>query len=104
MGRPGSPTEHDCDKSGELDAGAVKIDYEGFNNDSLDNRYSRFGDRFVFTVDGEEYTLSFTCDLGDEPPEGNPCPVNPPGGDNESSADNGDQRSDNRSPDHANGP
>ena len=109
----GSPTEHDCDKSGELDAGPASVDYEGFNDDSLQNRSSRFGDRFVITVDGEEYTVSFTCDLNDDPPEGNPCPVDSPGddggdGDSEGGEADDDARDDrrenNRSPDHANGP
>ena len=101
----GSPTEHDCDKNGTLDAGPVGVDYEGYNDDSFRNRSSRFGDRFVVTVDGEEYTVSFTCEFTDEPPEDNPCPVDPPGEDgNGSSADRGDRRSDSRSPDHAHGP
>jgi hypothetical protein len=103
----GSPTEHDCDKSGELDAGPASVDYEGFNNDSLQNRSSRFGDTFVVTVDGEEYTVSFTCDLSDDPPEDNPCPVDPPGddgGDGEADDARDDRRKNNRSPDHANGP
>jgi hypothetical protein len=82
----GSPTEHDCDKRGALETGPVGVDYEGFNNDSFENRSSRFGDSFVVTANGEEYRFSFTCDLGDEPPAGNPCPVEPPGDDgNESS-------------------
>ena len=120
----GSPTEHECDKQGELDAGPAGVDYEGFNDDSLENRSSRFGDRFVVTVDGEEYTFSFTCDLSDEPPEDNPCPVDPPGedgddGDDSDDSNDGDDGSDgndsnddsdrrddrrenNRSPDHAN--
>ena len=116
----GSPTEHECDKQGELDAGPAGVDYEGFNDDSLENRSSRFGDRFVVTIDGEEYTFSFTCDLSDEPPEDNPCPVDPPGedGDDGDDGDDGsdgndsnddsdrrdDRRENNRSPDHAGGP
>jgi hypothetical protein len=110
----GSPTEHECDKQGELDAGPAGVDYEGFNDDSLENRSSRFGDRFVVTIDGEEYTFSFTCDLSDEPPEDNPCPVDPPGEDGDdgndgNDGDNGDdqrddRRENNRSPDHAGGP
>ena len=101
----GSPTEHDCDKRGSLDAGPAGIDYEGFNDDSFRNRSSEFGDSFVFTVDGEEYTVSFSCEFTDEPPEDNPCPVDPPGDDgNGSNSDDGHQRSNNRSPDHANGP
>ena len=105
----GSPTEHECDKQGELDAGPAGVDYEGFNDDSLENRSSRFGDRFVVSIDGEEYTFSFTCDLSDEPPEDNPCPVDPPGEDGNDGSDgddDSDQRDDrrenNRSPDHAN--
>lgn len=74
----GSPTEHECDKSGALDAGPVEIDYEGFNDDSLENRSSNFGDHFVITVGGQQFTVGFTCDIGLEPPEGNPCPVEPP--------------------------
>jgi hypothetical protein len=101
----GSPTEHECDKSGTLDAGPLGIDYEGFNDDSFRNRSSDFGDSFVFTVDGEEYTFSFRCHFTDSPPEDNPCPVDPPGEDgNQSSSDDGHQRSNSRSPDHANRP
>ena len=109
----GSPTEHDCDKSGELDAGPASVDYEGFNDDSLENRSSRFGDRFVVTIGDEQFAVAFTCDLSDEPPEGNPCPVDSPGddggdGDSEGGEDDDDARDDrrenNRSPDHANGP
>ena len=62
----------------------------------------------MVTADGEEYTVSFTCDLGDDPPEGNPCPVDSPGDDGgDGEADNDardDRRGNNRSPDHANGP
>jgi len=75
----GSPIEHDCDKSGALDAGPLGIDYEGFNDDSFENRSSTFGDRFVITIAGEEFTIAFTCDLGAEAPDGNPCPVDTPG-------------------------
>ena len=107
----GSPTEHECDKQGELDAGPAGVDYEGFNDDSLENRSSRFGDRFVFTVGDEQFAVAFTCDLSDEPPENNPCPVDPPGedGDDGSDGDGGsdqrdDRRENNRSPDRAGGP
>ena len=101
----GSPTDHDCDKSGELDAGPASVDYEGFNNDSLEGRYSRFGDTFVVTVDGEQYTVAFTCEFMDEPPEDNPCPVDPPGDEGgDASDDDGEDASDDRSPDRANGP
>ena len=100
----GSPTEHDCDKHGTLDAGPVGVDYEGYNDDSFRNRSSQFGDSFVFTVDGEEYTVSFSCEFTDEPPEDNPCPADPPGEDgNGSNADRGDRRSEGRSPDPAHG-
>lgn len=74
----GSPIDHECDKRGELDAGPVAIDYQGFNNDSVDGRYSRFGDTFVVTIDGEPYTFGFTCEFTDDPPAENPCPVEPP--------------------------
>lgn len=74
----GSPLDHECDKRGELDAGPVAVDYEGFNDDSADGRYSRFGDAFVVTVAGEQYTFGFTCAFTVEPPSGNPCPVEPP--------------------------
>jgi hypothetical protein len=74
----GSPTEHDCDKRGALDAGPVAIDYEGFNDDSLEKRSSNFGDTFVITVGDRQFTVAFTCDIGLEAPEGNPCPVEPP--------------------------
>ena len=125
----GSPTEHECDKQGELDAGPAGVDYEGFNDDSLENRSSRFGDRFVFTVGDEQFAVAFTCDLSDEPPEDNPCPVDPPGEDsaddndgddsndgnggndgddgndsNDDSDRRDDRRENNRSPDHAGGP
>jgi len=99
----GSPTDHDCDKSGELDAGPASVDYEGFNDDSLEGRYSRFGDTFVVTVDDERYTVAFTCEFTDEPPEDDPCPVDPPGDDGGNAPDDGDRRSNGRSPDHADG-
>lgn len=102
----GSPIEHDCDKRGALDAGPVGIDYEGFNDDSFSERSSRFGDHFVITVAGEEFVVAFTCDLGAEAPDGNPCPVDAPGdGSNQGASEDADhQRSNDRSPDHANGP
>ena len=107
----GSPTEHDCDKQGELDAGPAGVDYEGFNDDSFENRSSRFGDRFVVTVGDEQFAVAFTCDLSDEPPEDNPCPVDPPGEDDDDGNDSNndsdrrdDRRENNRSPDHAGGP
>ena len=90
----GSPTDHDCDKSGRLDAGPAAVDYRGFNNDSLENCSSRFGDTFVFTIDGEEYTVAFTCEFTDEPPEESPCR---PGGDGEDPE--GDDDSDDESND-----
>ena len=46
----GSPTDHDCDKSGQLGAGPASVDYRGFNDDSLAGGYSRFGDDDVVTV------------------------------------------------------
>jgi hypothetical protein len=75
----GSPTEHECDKDGALDAGPVGVDYTGFNDDSFAARSMQFGDHFVVTVAGEEVTVAFTCDLGLEAPDGNPCPVEAPG-------------------------
>ena len=46
----GSPTDHDCDKSGQLGAGPAGVNYRGFNDDSLAGGYSRFGDDDVVTV------------------------------------------------------
>ncbi len=75
----GSPTDHDCTKAGALNAGPLGIDYEGFNDDSLAERSMHFGDTFVITVAGETVTIGFTCDIGLETPDGNPCPVDAPG-------------------------
>ena len=56
----GSPTDHDCDKSGRLDAGPASVDYRGFNDDSLAGGYSRFGDSIVVTVGDRQHTIIFT--------------------------------------------
>ena len=91
----GSPTDHDCDKSGRLDAGPTGVDYRGFNNDSLAGGYSRFGDRFVVTVGDRQYTVAFTCEFTDEPPEESPCRPDgngedPEGGDDDGGGDESD--------------
>ena len=86
----GSPTDHDCDKSGRLDAGPASVDYRGFNNDSLAGGYSRFGDKVVVTVGDRQYTVAFTCEFTDEPPEESPCRPDGDGEDPEGDDDGGD--------------
>ena len=89
----GSPTDHDYDKSGRLDAGPASVDYRGFNNDSLAGGYSRFGDNIVVTVGDRQYTVAFTCEFTDEPPEGSPCRPDGDGEDPEG-GDDGEENDD----------
>ena len=109
----GAVTDHDCDKGGELDAGPTSVEYDGFNDDSLDERSSAFGDTFVVTAGNESATVGFTCEIGLEPSAENPCPVEASQGD---TTEDGDEPSDDEShpsekgegdgnaPEHANGP
>jgi hypothetical protein len=104
----GAVTDHDCDKGGELGAGPASVEYDGFNDDSLEERSSAFGDTFVVTAGNESATAGFTCEIGLEAPEGNPCPVDVSEGDTTEDGDdshpseNGDENND--APEHANGP
>lgn len=105
----GAVTDHDCDKGGQVDAGPTSVTYDGFNDDSLDERSSAFGDTFVVTAGNESATVGFTCELGTEPPAENPCPVEVSQGDttedgsgNSHPSDNGE--GDENAPEHANGP
>lgn len=65
---------HTCDKDGEFDAGAVSIEYEGFNRGGPATRSYGFGDDISVTVLDRERTVAFTCEF-DASPSGNPCPV-----------------------------
>ena len=85
----GSPTDHDCDRSGRLDAGPAGVDYRGFNDDSLAGGYSRFGDDVVVTVGDRQYTVAFTREFTDEPPEESPCRPDGDGEDPEGGHDDG---------------
>jgi hypothetical protein len=100
----GAVTDHDCDKGGELDAGPTSVEYDGFNDDSLEERSSAFGDTFVVTVGNESATVGFTCDVGLEAPEGNPCPVDASQGDTAEDDDSHPSENGNgNAPEHANG-
>lgn len=111
----GTVTDHDCDKAGELEAGPASVDYDGFNDDSLEGRESAFGDRFVITADGESAVVAFTCEFDDDPSAENPCPVTAEEHDGEGNNGQGDERRDengdngqgddnNDAPDHSNRP
>jgi hypothetical protein len=100
----GAVTDHDCVKGGELDAGPTSVEYDGFNDDSLEERSSAFGDTFVVTVGNESATVGFTCDIGLEAPEGNPCPVDVSQGDTTEDDDSHPSENGNgNAPEHANG-
>lgn len=115
----GTVTDHDCDKQGQLNAGPASVDYEGFNNESLEDRRSAFGDHFVITVDDEGAVVAFTCEFDDDPAAENPCPVtveeyeeNGQGEGNngqgeersEDKGDNGQGDDNNNAPEHSNRP
>jgi hypothetical protein len=113
----GTVTDHDCDKEGDLDAGPASVDYEGFNDDSAEERESAFGDHFVVTVDDEGAVVAFTCELDDDPSAANPCPVtveehdgqqNPGNGNgddgNGDDGNNGQGDEHNDAPEHSNRP
>ncbi|MFW5963371.1 MAG: hypothetical protein ACOCQM_00800 [Natronomonas sp.] len=104
----GAVTDHDCDKGGELDAGPASVEYDGFNDDSLEERSSAFGDTFVVTVGNESVTVGFTCEVGLEPSAENPCPVDVSEGDTTEDDDvhpseNGEGDENDTPPEHANG-
>lgn len=94
----GEPTDHDCEKEGEASAGPADAEYEGFNGGSYEEGEYDFGDTFVVTgEDGDGAVVGFECDLEDEAPEDNPCPVtaeeyegNPGNGDGGNSGEQGD--------------
>jgi hypothetical protein len=110
----GTVTDHECDKAGELDAGPASVDYDGFNDDSLEDRRSAFGDHFVITVDDQGAVVAFTCDIDTDPSAENPCPVTVEQYEDEGNNGQGDERSDNNgngqgddnndAPDHSNRP
>jgi hypothetical protein len=112
----GTVTDHDCDKEGHVDAGPASVEYDGFNDDSLAERESAFGDTFVITADGEGVLVGFECTIGTEPPEGNPCPVvaeqyqgeegteQGDDGTGTGNGDNGQGDEHNEAPDHSNRP
>jgi hypothetical protein len=89
----GTVTDHDCDKEGELDAGPASVDYDGFNNDSLADRRSTFGDHFVITVDDKGAVVGFTCAIDTNPSAENPCPVTAEQYEDEGNNGQGDERS-----------
>ena len=66
---------HDCDKEGELEAGALSVDYEGENRAAPTERTGGGGDAFVVGVGDRSATVAFECDFGPEPPQENPCPT-----------------------------
>jgi hypothetical protein len=110
----GTVTDHECDKEGELDAGPASVDYEGFNDDSLEDRRSAFGDNFVITADDQGAVVAFTCEFDTSPSAENPCPVTAEQYDGEGNNGQGDERSDdngkgqgddnNDAPNHSNRP
>lgn len=67
-----------CDKEGDLSAGPAAVDYEGDNYMDPADRVGGGGDRFTFTVAGEQATVGFDCDFGPEPPTSNPCSFESP--------------------------
>lgn len=71
----GMPTDHDCDKGGDVYAGPATVDYDGFNRGSFEEGYYEFEDRFVITDDdGNGVVVVVPCEFEDEAPEDNPCP------------------------------
>lgn len=64
---------HACDKEGELEAGALSVDYDGENRAEPSERTGGGGDAFVFGVDDRTAGVGFACDFGPDPPEENPC-------------------------------
>lgn len=72
----GMPTDHDCDKGGDMYAGPVTVDYDGYNRGSLEGGEYEFEDRFVVTDgDGRGAVVVFPCEFQDDAPEDNPCPA-----------------------------
>lgn len=72
----GMPTDHDCDKGGELSAGPADVEYDGYNRGSLEGGEYEFSDEFVVTgADGDGVVIVVPCEFQDEPPEDNPCPA-----------------------------
>lgn len=72
----GMPTDHDCDKGSDFDAGPLTVEYDGYNRGSLDGGAYEFEDRFVVTDgDGQGAVVVAPCEFEDDAPEDNPCPA-----------------------------
>lgn len=92
----GMPTDHDCDKGGDVSAGPGTVDYDGYNRGSFDEGYYEFEDRFVITDgDGNGIVVVVPCEFEDDAPEDNPCPptVEEYDGDGQGDADDDGQGS-----------
>lgn len=65
---------HGCDKGGELDAGPLSVDYDGYNYGDPPGRTGGGGDAFTVEGGDQEATVGFDCDLGPTP-ESSDCAV-----------------------------
>lgn len=54
---------HECDKGGELDAGPVSVDYEGYNYANPPGLYGGGGDEVTVTSGNQSASGEFDCDL-----------------------------------------
>lgn len=70
----GLPSHH-CDKEGELTAGPVSVDYDGYNYGNQSEMTGGGGDEVTVNVSGQEATVEFDCDFRAGVPSGNPCPA-----------------------------
>ncbi|WP_255198610.1 hypothetical protein [Halorarius litoreus] len=66
---------HECDKRGELDAGPVSVDYEGYNDANPPGLSGGGGDDVTVSMGNQSATGEFDCDLQTSTlPQ--PCTVN----------------------------
>lgn len=71
--------EHTCDKTGNLTAGPLVIDYEGFNDGTPAAGDYAFSDDVVVEIGGQTTGANVTCSFEGPALSGNPCPVEPVG-------------------------
>lgn len=71
----GTPQRHECDKGGDLAAGPLTVDYEGYNYADAPGMNGGGGDEFTVAAENRTATAGFDCDLRRETLADGPCAV-----------------------------
>lgn len=62
----GTPSRHECDKGGSLNAGPIGADYAGNNSANVTGRSGGGGDTFTVRVRDHSATVGFDCTMTEE--------------------------------------